>query len=71
MCKACRCGQDVQLFFRPNQYGEEHLIVGARQGGFSITETVHLLGFSHTKVFAENGKQKTSSEQQVLRAKTH
>ena len=31
------------------------IIVGARQGGLSISETVDLLIFSHITVFAENG----------------
>ena len=57
--KACRCGQEVQLFFRPNvRMGKkcdrsdfDHgMIVGARQGGLSISETADLLGFSHTIV---------------------
>ena len=44
------------------------MIVGARQGGLSISETADLLGFSHQQSleFAENGAKttKTSSEQQ-------
>ena len=77
--KAWRRGQDVQLFFRPNDrmgklcnqsnfdYG---LIVGARQGGLSISETADHLGFPCTIVsrvcreWCE--KQKTSSEQKRL-----
>ena len=72
----------VQLFFRPNvRIGKKcdlsdfdrGMIVGARQGGLSISETAHLLGFSHTTVsrvcreWCE--KQKTSSEQQFCRQK--
>ena len=46
--KACRRGQEVQLFFRPNvrigkRFEESDFnsrtIVGARQGGLSIPET--------------------------------
>ena len=70
-------GQEVQLFFRPNvRMGKKcdlsdfdrGMIVGARQGGLSISETADLLGFSRTTVsrvcreWCE--KQKTSSEQQ-------
>ena len=44
------------------------MIVGARQGGLSISETADLLGFSaqQSLEFAENGvkNKKTSSEQQ-------
>ena len=64
--KACRRGQEVQLFFRPNvRMGKKcdlsdfdcGMIVGARQSGLSISVTADLLGFSHTTVssFAENG----------------
>ena len=54
--KACRHGQEVQLFFRPNvRMGKKSdfdhgMIVGARQGGLSISETADLLGFSYTIV---------------------
>ena len=35
---------------------EHGMIVGARQGGLSISETADLLGFSRTTLeFAENG----------------
>ena len=49
------------------------MIVGARQGGLSISETADLLDF-HTQQsleFAENGvkNKKTSSEQQFCREK--
>ena len=53
--KACRCGQEVQLFFRSNvRIGKKceasdfdcGMIVGARQGGLSISETADSLGFS-------------------------
>ena len=76
MHKACRRGQEVQLFFRPNvRMGKkcdlsdfDHgMIVGARQGGLSISETADLLGFCTTvsRVCREwCEKLKTSSEQQ-------
>ena len=58
-CKACRHGQEVHLFFRPSvRMGKKYdlsdfdlgMIVGARQGGLSISETADLLGFSHITV---------------------
>ena len=80
--KACRHGRGVQLFFRPNvRMGKKcdlsdldlGMIVGARQGGLSISETPDLLGFSCTtvsRVCTEwYEKQKTSSEQQFCRQK--
>ena len=57
--KAYRRGQEVQLFFRPNvRIGKKcdlsdfdrGMIVGARQGGLSMSETPDLLGFSCTTV---------------------
>ena len=64
--KACRRGQEVHLLFRQNvriwkkcdlSDFSRGMIVGARQGGLSISETADLLGFSCTTVseFAENG----------------
>ena len=59
LIKACRCGQEGQLFFRPNvRMGKkcdlsdfDHgTIVGAKQGGLSMSETAYLLGFSRTTV---------------------
>ena len=74
--KACRHGQELQLFFRSNvRMGKkcdlsdfDHgMIICARQGGLSISETADLQGFSRktvTRVFREwCEKQKTSSEQ--------
>ena len=58
--KACRYGQEVQLFSRPNVKCDPSnfdlgMIIGARQGCLSISETGDL-GFSHTVIeFAENG----------------
>ena len=51
--KTYRHGQDVQLFFRPNvRMGKKFdcdfdhgTIVGARQGGLSISENADLLEF--------------------------
>ena len=64
--KACsHKHQEVPLFFRPNvRMGKKcdrsdfdcGMIVGARQGGFSVPETAALLGFSLG--FAENGAKK-------------
>ena len=58
--KACRRGQEVQFCFQTKcQNGEEigsklhfdrGMIVGARQGVLSISETADLVGFSHTTV---------------------
>ena len=50
--------QEVQLFFRPVRMGKKcyvsdfdcGMIVGARQGGLSISEIANLLGFSSTTV---------------------
>ena len=63
--KACRRGQEVQRFFRPNdRMGKKcdridrGMIVGVRQGGvcLSISETADLLGFLRKSLhFAENG----------------
>ena len=59
MHKSMQIGQEVQLFFRPNvRMGKKcdlsdfdrGMIVAARQGGLSISETADLLGFSHTTV---------------------
>ena len=56
---ACRHGQEVQLFFRPNvRMGKKcdpsdlyyRMNVGARRGGLSILETADILGFSRTHV---------------------
>ena len=48
--KTCRRGQEFQLFFRPNvrmgkkcDVSDRGMIVGARQGGLSITKTADLL----------------------------
>ena len=73
--KACRHGQEVQLFFRPNirmmkkcdlSGFDRGMIVGVRQGGLSILETADLLGFSrtsHNRVCREwCEKQKTSCD---------
>ena len=60
--KACRHGQEVQLFSdqmsRIGKNGDlrdfDHgMIVGARQGGLSISETADLLGFSCATVYRE------------------
>ena len=54
--KASIHGQEFQLFFRPNiRRGKKcdfdrGMIVGARQGGLSISETADRLGFSGTTV---------------------
>ena len=57
--EACRHGQEVQLFLRPNvRIGKKcdlsdfgrGMIVSAREGGLSISETADLMGFSHTTV---------------------
>ena len=57
--KACRHGHEFQLFFRPNdRMGKKcdrsdfdsGMIVGARQGDLSISETADPLGFSRTAV---------------------
>ena len=81
--KARRHGQEVQLFFRPNvRMGMTFnlsdfdcgMIVGARQGGLSMSETADLLRFPHTTVsrvcreWCE--KLKSSSEQQFCRQKS-
>ena len=61
--KGCRRGQEVQLFFRPNvRMGKKYdlsnfdrgMIVGARQGGLSISENSENVLHKFTK-FAENG----------------
>ena len=53
--QACRYSQEVQLFFRPNvRMGKTFqvilMIVGARQGGLSLSLTADLLGVSCTTV---------------------
>ena len=55
--KACRCGREVPLFLRSNVRKkcdpsdfDRAVIVGARQGGLSISETADLLAFSRTTV---------------------
>ena len=75
--KACRRGQEVRLFFRPNVGTRKRCdrsdfdrgtIVGARRGGLSISGTAHLLGDPRETVSGVGRewreKQKTSSEQQ-------
>ena len=62
--KACRRGQEVQLLFRPNvrmrkKYDlsdfDRGMIIGARQGGLSILETVDLIVHTQQgREFAEN-----------------
>ena len=58
--KACRRGQEVWLFFRTDvRMGKKcdlrdfdgEMIVGARRGGLSISETADLLEFSCTTEF--------------------
>ena len=55
--KACRRGQEVHLFFTPNFRMENKcdlidfdsgMVVGARQGGLSISEPADVLGFSRS-----------------------
>ena len=57
--KAGRRGLEVQLFLRPNvRIGKKYdlsdfdreMIVGARQGSLSVSETADLQGFSRTTV---------------------
>ena len=74
--KACRHGQEVQLFFRPNVIMgkkcdlsdfDREVIVGAPQGGLNISETADRdFHVEQSLKFAENAakNKKTSSEQQ-------
>ena len=77
MHEKCSHGQEVQLIFRPNvtmrkkcnlSDFDRGMVVGARQGGLSISETADLLEFSRKTVsrvcreWCE--KEKPSSEHQ-------